>query len=165
MEISGDYNGTGRSRIIVDELQIKGGADFAEYFDITSAATEKPLPGMLVSIDENNVGKLSISSTPYDKKVAGVISGANGIRPGMMMGHQNTIADGAFPVAITGRIYVLADATKNAIRPGDQLTTSSLPGYAMKATNNKKSQGAIIGKAMSTLTEGKGMVLVLIGTR
>ncbi|MCP9750867.1 hypothetical protein EGI32_07775 [Ferruginibacter sp. HRS2-29] len=165
MEISGNYNSSGRSRIIVDELQIKGGADFAEYFDITAPENETPLPGMLVSIDENNTGKLTVSNIPYDKKVAGVISGANGILPGMTMGHKNTIADGAFPVAISGRIYVMADATKNPINPGDQLTTSSLPGYAMKATNYKKAQGAIIGKAMSKLSGGKGMVLVLIGTR
>lgn len=165
MQISGNYNSSGRSRIIVDELQIKGGADFAEYFDITAPENTPPLPGMLVSIDENNTGKLVVSNTPYDKKVAGVISGANGILPGMTMGHKNTIADGAFPVAITGRIYVMADASSTPINPGDQLTTSSLPGYAMKATNNKKAQGAIIGKAMSKLSSGKGMVLVLIGTR
>ncbi len=166
MEISGDYNATGRSRIIVDELQIKGGADFAEYFDINSPDTTiTPQPGMLVSIDENHAGKLVISNISYDKKVAGVISGANGVRPGMTMGHQNTIADGAFPVAISGRIYVMADASNGAINAGDQLTTSSTPGYAMRATNRKRSEGAIIGKAMTKLASGKGMVLVLIGTR
>ena len=32
----------------------------------------------------------------------------------------------------------------------------------MKATDHARAQGAIIGKAMSTLREGKGMVLVLV---
>ncbi len=164
LELDGDYAATGRSRIIVDELQIKGGADFAEYFDVATTATVKPEPGMLVSIDEENAGKLIISNTAYDKKVAGVISGANGIKPGMLMGHKGTIANGEFPVAITGRVYVQAETLSNAILPGDLLTTSAIAGHAMKAANTKKSAGAIIGKAMSKLEKGsKGMVLVLLG--
>ena len=41
-------------------------------------------------------------------------------------------------------------------------TASNTPGHAMKVTNNAKAQGAILGKAMSALKEGKGMVLVLV---
>ncbi|MBS1496500.1 MAG: hypothetical protein JSU03_02435 [Bacteroidetes bacterium] len=165
MEIDGNYTGSARSRIIVDELQIKGGADFAEYFDISNIADTKPAAGMLVSIDEKNIGKLVISSKAYDKKVVGIISGANGIKPGMMMGHKNTIADGEYPVAISGRVYVMAEALKHPIAPGDLLTTSDIEGYAMKASHNKKAVGAIIGKAMSSLQNGKGMVLVLLSIR
>jgi len=164
MELDGDYASTGRSRIIVDELQIKGGADFAEYFDVAAIAGTLPEAGMLVSIDENNPGKLIVSNTAYDKKIAGVISGANGIKPGMMMGHKGTIADGEQPVAITGRVYVMAEALNNAINPGDMLTTSVIAGHAMKAANHKKAHGAVVGKAMSKLPAGtKGMVLVLLG--
>lgn len=164
LEIDGDFGGTGRSRIIVDELQIKGGADFAEYFDVAATSIMIPEPGMLVSIDEKNEGKLMVSNTAYDKKVAGIISGANGIKPGMMMGHKGTIANGEYPVAITGRVYVLAEAVSSAILPGDLLTTSAIAGHAMRAANRKKAPGAIIGKAMSTLEKGtKGMVLVLLG--
>lgn len=162
LEIDGDYGGTSRSRIIVDELQIKGGADFAEYFDVneTGLAAE---PGMLVSIDAENAGSLVVSKKAYDKKVAGVISGANGIKAGMMMGHQGTIADGKHPVAISGRVYVKADATGAAIHPGDLLTTSDMPGFAMKAANPRKATGAIIGKAMTSLQAGQtGHVLVLL---
>jgi hypothetical protein len=32
----------------------------------------------------------------------------------------------------------------------------------MKASDPARAQGAILGKAMSTLAEGKGMVLVLV---
>jgi hypothetical protein len=32
----------------------------------------------------------------------------------------------------------------------------------MKVTDHARAQGAIIGKAMSSLKEGKGMVLVLV---
>lgn len=163
LELDGDYAGTGRSRIMVDELQIRGGADFAEYFEVAAAANVKPEAGLLVCIDEEAEGKLKVSHRAYDKKVAGVISGANGIRPGMTMGHKNTIADGDVPVAMTGRVYVKAEAMKHAIQPGDLLTTSAFPGYAMKAVDAKRSRGAVIGKAMSKLKAGtKGMVLVLL---
>lgn len=162
MELDGDYAGSGRSRIIVDELQIKGGADFAEYFDVAPAGDAAPEAGMLVSIDEAHPGKLVVSSRAADKKVAGVISGAGGVRPGLMMGQGGSVASGAHPVAITGRVFVKADASRRAIAPGDLLTTSDVPGYAMRA--GKSSRGAVIGKAMSGLARGRrGEVLVLLG--
>jgi hypothetical protein len=65
-------------------------------------------------------------------------------------------------VALTGRVYVMADATNGAITPGDLLTTSATPGHAMKVSDHVKAQGAILGKAMTSLKEGKGMVLVLV---
>jgi hypothetical protein len=42
------------------------------------------------------------------------------------------------------------------------LTTSSTPGHAMKVTNHAKAQGAILGKAMTGLKNGRGAVLVLV---
>jgi len=65
-------------------------------------------------------------------------------------------------VALSGRVYVHADAAYGEIKPGDLLTTSDTPGHAMKVTEHGKAQGAILGKAMSGLKDGKGMVLVLV---
>ena len=93
---------------------------------------------------------------------AGVISGAGGVQPGMMIGQEGTLADGEHPVALTGRVYVWVDATRGAIKPGDLLTTSPTPGHAMKVANPARAQGAIIGKAMTGLKAGKGLVLVLV---
>jgi len=42
------------------------------------------------------------------------------------------------------------------------LTTSGIPGHAMKAGNRARAQGAIIGKAMTGLNAGRGLVLVLV---
>ena len=42
------------------------------------------------------------------------------------------------------------------------LTTSATPGHAMKATDLGAAQGAIIGKAMTPLDDGRGLVLVLV---
>ena len=46
------------------------------------------------------------------------------------------------------------------IMPGDVLTTSSKPGFAMKVKNKDKAVGAVIGKAMSE--DHNGTVLVLV---
>jgi hypothetical protein len=56
----------------------------------------------------------------------------------------------------------LADAANGPIQPGDLLTTSSVPGHAMKVGDHAKAQGAILGKAMGSLAQGRGMVLVLV---
>jgi hypothetical protein len=159
-------NVEGRTRTGV--LEITGGADFAENFDISVAettalaTTTKVEAGMVVSIDPANPGKLQLSARSYDRRVAGIISGAGGVKPGMMMSQAGTLADGQHPVALTGRVYCWVDASQGAIEPGDLLTSSATPGHAMKAVDPAKAQGAIIGKAMTGLKEGKGLVLVLV---
>jgi hypothetical protein len=69
-----------------------------------------------------------------------------------------------FDVALAGRVYCNVDATRTAaVEPGDLLTTSATPGYAMKGTDYSRAQGAILGKAMERLDKGeKGQILVLV---
>ncbi len=161
IEIDGSFSGTGR--ISTGELLITGGSDLSENFDINTLQPElEPLPGMVVSIDPENTGELMVSSTPYDRRVAGIISGAGGVNPGLLMGQKDSVADGANPVALTGRVYCWADAANGAIEPGDLLTTSNTPGHAMKVKDYDQSQGAILGKSMSSLKGGRGLVLVLV---
>ena len=152
----------------VDALQIRGGADLSEHFDIKAVDSVREKiscdikPGMIACIDPENPGKLVVSSEAYDRRVAGIISGAGGVKPGMVMSQDGTIADGAHPVALTGRVYCYVDASYGAITPGDLLTTSDTPGYAMRVVDHGRAQGAILGKAMTALKEGRGMVLVLV---
>lgn len=146
----------------VDVLQVNG-ADLAEQFDIAAVDGVQPKPGMVVSIDPANPGKLMLANESYDRKVVGVISGAGGVKAGMVLGQDGTLADGETPVAMTGRVYVWVDASADAVEPGDMLTTSEMPGVAMEAENFAKAQGSIIGKAMTGLDKGEqGLVLVLI---
>jgi hypothetical protein len=90
-----------------------------------------------------------------------VVSGANGIRPGISI-HQEGVNGNGMNVALSGRVYVLADTSNGPIKPGDLLTTSSLPGHAMKVTDHVRAQGAILGKAMSALNDRDGTVLMLV---
>jgi len=158
----GFWNQTAQAymHIYCSSITILGGADLAEPFQISAADKEAP-QGAVVVIDQENPGHLKISDQAYDRRVAGVVSGANGINPGIQM-QQQGLLDGGKNVALTGRVYVQADATGGPIKPGDLLTTSATPGHAMKVSDHTKAQGAILGKAMTGLKDGKGMVLVLV---
>lgn len=148
-----DVNGTARVRV----LEILG-ADLAEKFPVSEAVE----PGMVVEIDPEKPGYLRRARGAYNKRVAGVVAGANGLPTGIVLGNTEDSAAHA-PVAVSGRVWVYADATQRAIEPGDLLTTASRPGYAMAVANPRKAHGAILGKAMTRLEKGKtGMVLVLI---
>jgi hypothetical protein len=149
-----DVRGTTRTCV----LTITGGCDLAEPFPLKEERISK---GAVVVIDEEHAGRLMRSERAYDRRVAGIISGANGINPGITLQQEGAFVDGQ-NVALSGRVYVLADATNGAIKPGDLLTTSETPGHAMQAADHARAQGAILGKAMSALKEGKGMVLVLV---
>jgi hypothetical protein len=144
----------------VASLTIRGGADLAEPFKISSRNGDVP-QGAVVVIDEANPGRLKMSDRSYDTHVAGVLSGANGVNPGIQM-QQQGVLEGGKNVALTGRVYVQADTSNGAIKPGDLLTTSDIPGDAMKVTDHARAAGAILGKAMTGLGDGKGMVLVLV---
>jgi hypothetical protein len=160
VSLVGETSGDGK--ITTQVLQITGGSDLSENFEI-NAERNALQPGMIVSIDPENAGELTLSQTAYDKKVAGIVSGAGGVRTGMLMGQAGTKADGKHPVALTGRVYCWVDAdASGAVEPGDLLTTSDTPGHGMKAKNPAHASGAIIGKAMTPLAAGKGLVLVLV---
>lgn len=161
-----DVIGTARVHV----LTITGGADVAEPFNINEGTeaerrdgTKEVQPGMVVTIDRDRVGELRISRKAYDKAVAGIISGANGVNPGMVLTQTGSVADGKHPVALTGRVWTWCDADAGGeIVAGDMLTTSDTPGHAMRVSDQSQANGAVIGKAMSSLKSGKGMVLVLV---
>jgi hypothetical protein len=138
-------------------MELGAGLDYAEGFDVS--ARNKIEPGSVLIIDADNPGKLALSNTSYDTKVAGIVAGAKGLGSGVRLGAGQFDYD----VALAGRVYCKVDATDEAVKPGDLLTTSSTPGYAMKAVDYAQAQGAILGKAMESLQKGqKGQILVLV---
>lgn len=138
-------------------IELGEGLDYAEGFDV-SAETEI-VPGTVLVIDPDNPGRLTASDTAYDRKVAGIVSGALGMGSAVRVGPDQFDYD----VALAGRVYCYVDATEAGVEPGDLLTTSATPGYAMKVTDYVRAQGAILGKAMQRLEKGqKGLILVLV---
>lgn len=158
---AGDFHGpvSVLGKTTTQVLEITGGNDLAEPFAVDE---QTPIQsGMVVAIDPAHPGQLRLADHAYDRTVAGIISGANGVNPGLTM-TSDTSPHRSKLVALTGRVYVFADATHDPIQPGDLLTTADTPGHAMKVTDYGRAQGAIIGKAMSPLANGSGLVLVLV---
>lgn len=140
----------------VEVLKVTG-ADLAENFPVRDFAD----PGSVMAIDNERPGQLRLCESAYDRRVAGVVSGAGNLAAGAVLGNGPGSEDD-LPVALSGRVWVKCDATKQPIRSGDLLTTSATPGHAMAATDRDRSQGAILGKAMTELDDGRGLVLVLV---
>jgi hypothetical protein len=149
-----DVAGTTRTEVI----QVTG-ADLAEKIPVRTAAP----PGMVVAIDPEHPGELRLASEPYSKLVAGVVSGANGLKAGAVLGHLPG-NEAAPPIALAGRVWCWCDAAAGgSIVPGNLLTSSATPGHAMRADEDRGfPRGCVIGKAMSRLESGQGLVLVLI---
>lgn len=133
------------------------GADFAEEFDVT--ATAEVEPGTVMVLDER--GALQPSRQAYDKRVAGVISGAGNYNPGIVLDKQQA-SENRMPVALVGKVYCKVDAQYASIEVGDLLTTSDTPGHAMKADDPFKAFGSVIGKALRPLQAGRGLIPILI---
>ncbi|MBU1922621.1 hypothetical protein KKD84_05430, partial [Patescibacteria group bacterium] len=105
----------------------------------------------VVMID--NKGGIRLSDAPNSTSVIGVIS----TNPAhvLMADLENGV-----PVALSGTVPCKVTTENGPIYPGDLLTSSSKPGYAMKA--NPPKIGAIIGKAMEALEEGEGEIIVFV---
>lgn len=160
--VSGINTGTGPAGFFQGNVVVTGdvqltGADCAEQFDAAQAAWLEP--GTVVVIDER--GALAECGEAYDRKVAGVVSGAGECRPGVIL-DAGPSRKGRVPVALVGKAYCKVDAGLAPIEVGDLLTTSGTPGHAMKATDANKAFGAVIGKALRPQRQGQGLIPILI---
>jgi|SRR5215213_5781116 len=131
--------------------------DYAE--DFTVANPDCVEPGMVMVLDD--VGGVRVSHEAYDKRVAGVVSGAGGYKPAVILDHDDALPD-RLPLALMGKVYCMVDATDAPVGVGDLLTTSSFPGHAMKALDPLRAFGSVIGKALQPLAAGRGLVPVLV---
>jgi hypothetical protein len=133
------------------------GSDCAEDFDATASAQTEPGTVMVIGED----ARLTESQRAYDKRVAGIVSGAGHYRPGIVLGKEASRPD-RVPLALVGKVFCKADATYGPIEVGDLLTTSDTEGHAMKADDPGRAFGAVLGKAMGSLREGRGLVPILV---
>ncbi len=132
--------------------------DVAEYFPVE----DSPEPGTVMVVGPE--GMLQSSTAAYDTRVVGIVS----TDPAVSLGAHDTGNPGEAPIAVAGRVPCKVDASNGAIHPGDLLTTSDLPGYAMKAEPTMINgrgfypDGTILGKALGTLESGTGTIEVLV---
>jgi hypothetical protein len=153
-----DGNVTVTKTLTVADDIVLTGADCAEDFLLAEATS--PEPGTVMVIETE--GRVAECRHAYDTRVAGVISGAGDITPGLILGRQTGNSTTRAPLAMIGRVYCKVDATLSPIAVGDLLTTSTTPGHAMKASDRTKAFGAIIGKALGPLPAGRALVPILV---
>jgi hypothetical protein len=135
--------------------------DIAEDFDVEDAGGCVEAGTVLII---NADGKLSVSDLPYDTRVAGVVAGANGLRPAVVLQRIDSETPRS-PIALLGKAFCKVDAAFGSIRAGDLLTTSATPGHAMKATDKSRALGAILGKALTSLDAHVGLIPILVSPR
>jgi hypothetical protein len=153
VQVSGDVEL--KAGLQVDGDILLPGADCAESF--TAADDQEIEAGSVVVIVDE--GRLRESTEPYDRRVAGVVSGAGDYRPGIILDSQR---EGHLPVALIGKVYCKVDASFGSISVGDLLTTCATPGHAMRAADSHRSVGAMIGKALAEWRSGKGLIPILL---
>jgi F0F1-type ATP synthase membrane subunit c/vacuolar-type H+-ATPase subunit K len=79
-----------------------------------------------------------LSNVPYDAHVVGIVSRDAAIIL------NSTNSRKAVPIISTGTVYVLVSSKEGPIQKGDNLTTSTNPGIAVKATRD----GYVLGTAL-----------------
>jgi hypothetical protein len=153
---SGDVQVTGNLNMSSPTSDIVLG-DVAEGFGTQDGEIIEP--GTVVVLNQH--GLVRPGDEAYDKKVAGVVSGAGDYRPAIVLDKQRSQAS-RLPVALMGKVCCKVDAQYSPIEVGDLLTTSPTPGHAMKAADPHKAFGSVIGKALGPLNTGQGMIPILI---
>lgn len=118
--------------ILADGAVNANAFDLAERYAITGVAQT----GDVLVMDETASSTVKKSTgIPYDSRIIGVVSD----RPGFLLGWG-----GGTAVALTGRVPVKFSPMNGPLRVGDPLTSSPMPGMAMKATK----PGRILGYAL-----------------
>lgn len=131
--------------------------DCAEEFEVMEDSDIEP--GSVLALSDS--GAMALSTEAYDRRVAGIVSGAGNLRPGIVLGRVPTLGN-RLPIALSGKVYCKVDADVSPIAVGDLLTTSSIPGHAMAARDHLRAFGAVIGKALAPLASGQGLLPVLV---
>jgi len=160
------YEGGGRRVIIprslqsqpsnipsVIELPQTGSQNVGERIQVSESVE----PGDVVGMDPDRPNNYRKTREPYSTFVAGIIT----VRPVVELGRSGKAAEGPV-LALSGTAKVKVTAENGPVGPGDLLTTSSTPGYAMACRDIARCSGAIIGKALQPLESGKGKIEVLL---
>jgi hypothetical protein len=131
-------------------------ADFAEMMAVAGNVADYE-PGDVLVISPDVDRAVDLAAEAYSSAVAGIYS----TDPGFVAGYTED-ATGQIPVAVVGIVPCKVSAENGSIQRGDLLTTSDIPGHAMKVTDRSNAIGAILGKALAPLESGTGVIPVLV---
>lgn len=119
------------------------GVDYAEEYP--ADPHDIPQPGDVVSLEASGSASLVAKShIPMDQALLGVVS----TNPGEDL-DDGSISGPKVPIALVGRVPVNVSTANGPIHVGDYVTSSNIPGVAVKAIN----AGSVIGTAMTNDTD------------
>jgi hypothetical protein len=124
-----------------------GSYDFAEMFPSSDVLR----PGEVVVFGDASQHVKRSTGETYSRTIAGIVS----TRPGFLAGENRS---GNYPIALAGRVPTFVTTENGEIHIGDPLTTSSMPGYAMRATE----PGPIVGYASEAFSGTTGTIVVVV---
>ncbi len=135
-------------------IEVNDAGDLAEIYPTNDSSIEM---AEVVSIDPMIEGGVVRTTKAYDRNLLGVVT----TKPALVIGGREGRGVDGKPVALTGRVPVKVSTINGEIKAGDALTSSNIPGAAMKATKT----GPILGIAMRGFSgEGTGTVLTYVKT-
>lgn len=133
-------------------------ADLAENY--ISAQVMEAGDIVMPASDGNNQAVIKTTQM-YQSQAIGIVSH----KPGVTLNSDaqtDTSHPYLYPIALQGRVLLKVTTANGSIAAGDILTTSSLPGVAMKAS----SKGIIVAKALENYTNGDpqaiGKIMVFV---
>ncbi len=140
---------------------INGGVGSPDYAENITTSDPSIEAADVVILDPARPDHIIKSSQPYQSSLLGIIS----TNPGFVTNAQASTVNSKItadplqhPLALSGRVPVKVTDENGPIVPGDYLTSSSKPGYAMKAIR----AGATIGKALGSFSGVSGAVLAFV---
>ncbi len=140
-----------------------GGADLAEAFDVTGDISTYE-PGDVLAVATSKDRAVEKSTEPYSTLVVGVYA----TKPGVLLTEEHIDSDlhDKVPMGVVGVIPTKVCGQGGAIKRGDMLVTSSIPGVAMKADTNLVKPGQVIGKALQDFNaDGIAKINVLVNVK
>ena len=144
-------NGAADNQVIYD----CNGTAGADYMEMYAADTGLEMGDVVMfsnnfvtTADGNSIPKLTKSSAAYQPGLIGVISDETQAGDFNSIGHNVSDADNPLPLALSGRVRIKVTNANGDIHVGDKLTSSNIPGVAMKATT----EGPTIAIAMGDYT-------------
>jgi hypothetical protein len=153
------YDGNGKESIRLDAAAgdvVFVNADCAEEFDVADEISVDP--GTVLVLEGESVRP---TESAYDRRVVGVVSGAGNLQPALVLDRRPN-GTNRVPVALVGKVFCKVDAAFGAVAVGDLLTTATTRGHAMRASDPAQAFGAVLGKALRPLDEGRGLIPVLV---
>jgi hypothetical protein len=144
--------------VVTGDIELPG-ADLAEQFGVVGEMAAEPGSVVVLAGDD----RVRVSDEAYDRRVAGVISGAGSYRAALILDKQ--AGEERRPVALSGKVWCKVEADSAPVGLGDLLTTSATPGHAMCAADPTRAFGAVIGQALGSLKSGRGLLPVLVALR